>query len=143
MTLHNVPAMRAVGLYCGPTAICAVTGRSTADVLRACHLYMKRPRSRPIVGMYDVQITSVLAMLGYRCDIDQYYNDDGLKPTFGQFMRGRSPKSGTAIVRFSEHVGAFSYDEYVCTRTDGLLVPVAQSPYLRSRVHCIIEVEPL
>lgn len=130
-------------VYCGPTAIAAVTGLPMAEVLRAAHRYMKRPLRRPIVGMQDVQITGTLALLGFRVEIEQWYNDDGGKPTFTEYVRSMPVNQGPAIVRFTEHVAAITYDEYVCTYTKGMLVPIAQAPKPRSRVHCIMKVEPL
>lgn len=140
--LHSVPQLPGPHLFCGPTAICAVTGLDQYDVLAAAHRYMARPADRPIVGMTEVQLTGTLALLGYACTFVTW-TKDGRNPTLWQFMHDTEKFEGPRILSLSKHYCAVTYDEYTCNQVDGKVIPIAHAPNMRMRVKAIIGVWPL
>ena len=141
--LYPVPQLPGPHLFCGPTAICAVTGLDQYDVLAAAHRYMRRRLDRPIVGMTEVQLTGTLALLGYATYLDRWQNQRGDRPTIKQFADSINHNIGTVILSLRDHYCAVTYDEYLCNQTNGEPVPIAQAPRIRSRVYAVIKVKPL
>jgi hypothetical protein len=143
--LHKVPQLPGPHLYCGPTAICAITGLNQMAVLAAAHRYIKCPHNRPIVGMSTAEVVGTLALLGYRSETYALlHGDSSVTPTFAQFRRYEMlPFKGAVILELTGHYCAVTYDEYVCNHVDGEVIPIAFAPNGRRKVRYIIEVEPL
>jgi hypothetical protein len=138
--LHPVPQLPGPHLYCGPTAICAVTGLHQHDVLAAAHRYMGQPFDSPIVGMTNAELIGTLALLGWRAE--QYFVE-GSTPTLGRFIKDMLQFDGAVILSLIGHFCTVTYTEYLCNHTDGQIVPLSDCPNRRRKVDCIIEVKKL
>lgn len=138
--LHEVPRLPGPYLYCGPTAICAVTGMSQADVLSAARYYKGYPKHRPIVGMLDTDLIGTLAILGWRCT--QFFTYSPF-PTLCAFIRDMEQFDGAVIIRMHEHFACVTYTEYLDTVTNGLPVPLSAAPQQRRRVLSFLEVKQI
>lgn len=142
--LHPVPQLPGPHLFCGPTAICAITGLDQRDVLAAAHRYMRQPYDRPIVEMTNAQLIGTLALLGYSAELYRFEPlPGGNLPTLARFIKDMEPFNGAVILSLKGHFCTVTYDEYLCNQTDGQAVPLWACPNRRLRVEHIIEVKPL
>lgn len=144
MTLYPVPQLPGPHLFCGPTAICAITGLDQRDVLAAAHHYMRRPYDRPIIEMTNAQLIGTLALLGYSTELYRFDPlPGGNLPTLARFIKDMEPFNGAVILSLKGHFCTVTYDEYVCNHTDGEIVPLFAAPNMRVRVRSVLEVQKI
>jgi hypothetical protein len=127
-------------LYCGPTAIMAVTGLSASKVLwtiergRGEDAYNSRGHLKGVVGMRVEEIRDVLYELGYRPSV---ILEDDPEPTFARWLehRAKHPLTVPVIVRIRRHFLAVSGDgKWVCDTKTKTPVLAYRAPNRRARV---------
>lgn len=139
--LHPVPRIDGCPLFCGPTAICAVTGLDAITVLAAVHRFTGQSIRKPITGMSYAEVIGSLALLGWRCE---RYEIRNYKPTFLRFLRYEmNARFNPCIIELWQHYCSISEDEYVCNQTNGEVVPLFAAPNMRVRVRSILEVQKI
>jgi hypothetical protein len=141
--------------FCGPTAIAALTGLSTAEVERVVLRYRRlclepQPRGwlRTVKGMRAGEISGVLASLGYRVVEHTELGDPPPRsskkvcvyPTFASWLRYKEP--GLWLVSITGHFMAVNGDWFCDTRHRLPIELRNLKSYARSRVHEVWRIEP-
>lgn len=139
LTLRDVENDTNVKIYCGPTAIAAVTGLPPSVVLDACRTardgedwpekHLHPPR---IKGINISVLGRALRILGYAgrwvevCD----------RPTLAAWLETRSPyeRRLPCIVNVTRHYVAVAGYMFADTFTKGQVVEVDEAPHRRKRV---------
>lgn len=113
----EVPQVARIGLYCGPTAICAVTGLVPATVIDA--IQTLRDSTKPVRGMSNAEMFNVLGFLGYRIE--------AWEPTSRRTVRKHCLKhidDRPQIVSVYRHFVAHFDGDLVDNWSDGMAIPV-------------------
>jgi hypothetical protein len=142
-SLHQITRDTRRRLYCGPTAICAITGLSAKTVLeaidarRGAYAYNSNGRLRGVTTMTMAEVSDVLNGFGYPT-VTRPVSRFSPAPTLAQYLAElaeRHVPSAPRIIRVRGHfmaVGACGRD--VCDTRTKDPVPAKQSPRRRARV---------
>lgn len=126
-------------LFCGPTAICAITAKPGSVVRDACRMARygndwptRCYRAPRISGMTNGQVTAALKILGY---VGRWVTVHG-NPTLAAWLDGRSQSEfrSIAVVNVTGHFVAVAGEMFVDTWTKGQVVHVDDAPRRRKRV---------
>lgn len=128
-------------LYCGPTAVCAVTGAKASKVLslieeqRGGGAFRESDgRRKGIRGMGVGEVVSVLRRMGYAAR----YVERPDKPTLAQWLADRKLKA-PRIIHLRGHFVAVDARHFVDNHVKAP-VPLGSCPRRRARVHGVIVV---
>jgi hypothetical protein len=128
-------------LYCGPTAICAVTGLSASRVLalidadRGAAAYKTDGRLRGVRGMHHLELLNALALLGFPARYIRVHD----RPTLAAWLKDHRPTE-PMIVNVTGHYVAVDARTFIDTKTKGLPVRLKDAPGRRARVRGFIEI---
>lgn len=127
-------------LYCGPSAICGITGFGGARVINEVHrvrgeLKRNKKNRKKVVGMYTGEVLAVLANLGFRANI--YFSPKGIG--LGDWMTvsrkfHRQPDHLFLVV-VTGHFILVRGSEIQCNQTGGRPICRSRAPGLRRVVH--------
>jgi hypothetical protein len=139
--------------YCGPLVIAAITDTSTgeaAELVRDCG-ETSRNCTKPIVGIRQSEMWSVLTGLGYACEwrsAGRYRQRTDYStcthvylkyPTLRQWVKTLNPAL-TVVVHLRGHY-VLVHNGHLCdTYTSGKWVPFADAPHLRCKVRNYLNV---
>jgi len=128
---HNLKTI----CWCGPAALSAVTGHSTAVIVAA----LKEMTGRRIIkAMYPMDLVRYLRHAGYLAGITYEYGA-GDRPTLAAWIRDRKQRPWTErhIVMVTGHFVALS-PRLFADNKNRTPIPHKQAPHRRSRVHQVI-----
>jgi hypothetical protein len=128
------------GMYCGPAALCAVTGMPYEEIREVVNHNRSRKPTQGITGMCNSEIAHALHDLGIKYKgfapvIDSSKRRFRKFPTLNQFLKGRSQKEidSTLIISLSEHFVTVRGFLFVDNHTKHPVL-VWNAPHLKSRV---------
>ena len=129
-------------MYCGPTAICALTGLDPITVLDACYEAAHGElgfgeRRKPLRGMFLRQVREVLEGFGYAVVQDDFNYH---RPTLAKFLAGRTPEERKAklLINVTGHFVAVEGARFCDTANDRQVIPLAKAPGRRKRVRAVL-----
>jgi hypothetical protein len=95
--------------WCGPTALCAITGKSYAEMVQAIETVRGKP-FKSVAYLYELQ--AVLVKLGYRVRSENLYLQKHL-PTISQLVTRRTPveRQQFMLALVTHHFVAIQGDE--------------------------------
>ena len=94
-------------VYCGPTAMAAITGESISVIEDAIHRVA-------VTGMYDVQLLAAMELLGWY--VVEEWSSNGVRYTLDAFAKDHG-RDGPFIVAVTRHFVAISEGEFCDTGT--------------------------
>jgi hypothetical protein len=133
-SLQPVIQPRGRKLYCGPTAICAVTRRHPLEVLAAVRRYRGWDASNEIVGMDNFELVGVLASLGWAAQVWLGpQSPQGWPITFWRYVHAYEPVEVPTILALSHHFVTIDATHVLCNQTGGVPVPLSEERLHRRR----------
>jgi hypothetical protein len=140
MTLRHINYDTDRAMYCGPTAICAVTGKSARMVLhvieagRGERAINARGVAKGVRGMHISEVVAVLTDMGFQVQRRSYL---GRCPTVAQYCETMFPERANCprIIRIRGHFMAVSdHGKTICDTGTKQPVPAKQARFRRARV---------
>lgn len=132
MKLHNI--VNTGNGYCGPAAISAITGLTTAESAAAIRIY-GGARRRAIKSAYLYELKYTLQKLGYEVEEAgvQGGGDRKKMPTLARWLREREDPSAMTLVFVTSHFAVVKGRKYIDNHT-GKPVWISKAPGRRRRV---------
>ena len=137
--LHTITKRHKRGRrYCGPSAVCIVTGAEYGQVTR---LIREKTGKRAVMGTNTSDLVSAFHALGWRLD-DLGPDEDEPRQTLARWARDRSPGDRSVyLINVTRHWVVVRGDEAADSKTGGP-VPLADFGCLRKRVGRVYSVQP-
>lgn len=124
-------------MFCVPLSIAATLGCTVSEAVRA--VQRVRGNRLPVEGVHDHEMVAAIRLLGGTVRRRRVLG----RPFFGRYVRDHVRDGELRIVRFYRHVTALEGSSLtVDTATHGKVVPVSESPRLRSTVYDVYLVRP-
>ena len=120
-------AVRNGNRYCGPVSLSAVTGIGTKEIAQTVRHYY--PSIKRVCGLEDIVLTTVLDHFGVK------YTTNSCNGTLRSWVENYRRPNIPYIVMTSSHYLVVYNDQVVCTQFGGKIALLADSKYLRCRVH--------
>ena len=122
-------------MYCGPAALCAITGESYETVRESVNVDVRdRPHNRGITGMHGFEIRRVLEKFGYTA-IETDYDFIYEKKNLNQYLKQRPffEKNNVLFIELTSHFVTVKGDNLVDNHTK-VPVHIAIAPWKRAKV---------
>lgn len=124
--------------YCGPSAVCIVTGAEYGEVTR---IIREKTGARAVMGTSTFALAPAFHALGWRLD-DRGPDEGEPRPTLARWARERSPGDRAVyLVNVTRHWVVVRGDEAGDSIT-GAPVPLAEFGCVRKRVRRVYRVRP-
>lgn len=141
----TVPPNRKPKWYCGPFAICAITGEDyEAKVRPMINAIRGRRPSTGVVGMTGREVRLTLKDLGYEgwWYWDYKHEGRGIKPTLAKWLRDRPFKDDLVIIQLTRHFVVVQGSHFIDNHTE-VPVHISGAPHRRARVERVMRVRKL
>lgn len=135
MTIKLKPIKRKTGdanIYCGPAALCAVTGKPYEEVRTMINNIRDRASNTAVKGMWPTELRRCLRRLGF---YGVWWKPETERPTLAKFLRDR-PKdmiNQTLIIELTGHYVTVKGRKFIDNHTK-VPVFIRQAPFRRKRV---------
>lgn len=142
MKLHPIKSSRENRIYCGPTAVATITGRSIECVEAWINTYRRKRQDKVVVASQPFELVYALKELGYKAVRTERYdveNKNIQKPTLAKWLRSRKDRNQVYIIHITNHYVTVKGNKLIDNHT---MEPVfiRQAPHRRARVHSVIHV---
>jgi len=147
MKLHS--PKRADGtrdMYCGPAALCAISGWTYEEVRSEVNGVRRRKYNQGITGMHNHEMKKALWSMGFvmeQVNCYRLYDENNKQFTLNQFLKPRpkSDKTRTMLINVTGHYVTVQGDKLVDNHT-GNPVHIAIAPWKRKKVQQVWFVRP-
>ena len=147
--LHSVKGKKTKSggnIYCGPTAIMAITGKEYPEVQAACNSNRFRKPTAPILGLDTSALRGALYDLGYRATkLSSIEGEDYKGKTIAKVLRERKDKryfKQPIIIMTRNHYVTVLGRKFIDSHTREP-VWIKQAPHRRARVKQIYLIEKI
>lgn len=144
MTLHSVVGQRTKSggqIYCGPTAVMAITGRPYTEVQPAMNRVRMRKETAAIMGVAAADVLATLYQFGYWASLVPSTDDYPYRgKTIAKVLRERTPEqvNQTWIIQTRDHFAVVKGRKFIDNHTKKP-VWIRNAPHRRARVKQIYQ----